>query len=256
MNFSRYRLLMEEGAMVFLQVALNGDRNHAGAPRSAEAIGRDSAAVIAAGAHSVHVHAYDAAGRETLGATDCAAVVRAIRAHSSGTPISLTTSATIIADPGERMKAVRAWTELPDLVTANQGENGIAELCEYLLSRGVGIEAGLLSADDARSFVKSPLRDRFHRILIEPLNPDPDIAIREATAMGTIVADAGITLPQVHHGYDGSYWAVSERALVLGHGIRTGLEDVEQLPNGQPAKNNSELVKAAKRLIADVATRR
>jgi hypothetical protein len=38
---------------------------------------------------------------------------------------------------------------LPDLVTANQGEPGIVTMCEHLLQRGVGIEAGLLALADA-----------------------------------------------------------------------------------------------------------
>ncbi|SDX35974.1 3-keto-5-aminohexanoate cleavage protein [Roseicitreum antarcticum] len=242
--------------MVFLQVALNGDRHHVAAPRSPEAIGRDALAVAEAGAHSVHVHAYDDTRRETLGAVACAAALRAIRAHSPGTPVSLTTSADIVADPTARMKAVQGWTDLPDFVTANQGEDGITELCEYLLSRGVGIEAGLLSPDDARRFVKSPLRDQFHRIMIEPLSPEPEIALRDAAAMEAILTDADITIPQAHHGYDGSCWAVNERALMRGHGMRTGLEDAILLPDGRPANSNGEMAEAAKQLIADVASRR
>jgi hypothetical protein len=39
-------------------------------------------------------------------------------------------------------------------VTANQGEEGIVELCDLLLARGVGIEAGLLSVADADTFVR------------------------------------------------------------------------------------------------------
>lgn len=241
--------------MAFLQVALNGDRQHSAAPRCPEAIGRDTLAVARSGAHSVHVHAYNEAGRETLSAAECGAVLRAIREHSPGTPISLTTSAEIVADPTERMKAVKAWVDLPDFVTANQGEDGITELCEYLLSRGVGIEAGLLSSDDARLLVKSPLRNQFHRIMIEPLSSDPDTALKEAAEMQDILADASIVLPQVHHGFDGSCWAVNERALAQGHSIRTGLEDVILLPDGKPAKNNTEMVEAAKNLIADVASR-
>lgn len=241
--------------MVFLQVALNGSRRHNAAPQNPEAIARDTAEVVTAGAHSVHVHAYDAAGRETLGAAECGAIVRAIRAQSPGTPISLTTSAEIVGNPGERMKAVQGWSELPDFVTANQGEDGIDELCWHLLSRGVGIEAGLLSPDDARRFVVSPLREHVHRIMIEPLSSDPEIALREAAAMEAILGDAGIALPQVHHGCDGSCWAVNERALSRGHGIRTGLEDVAQLPDRNPAKDNKQLVEAAKTLIADVASR-
>lgn len=43
----------------FLQAALNGDRVHPAGPRSAAEIAADSAAAVAAGAQSVHVHAFD-----------------------------------------------------------------------------------------------------------------------------------------------------------------------------------------------------
>lgn len=238
-----------EANMVFLQVSLNGDRRHPAAPRTPEEIGNDAAATIKAGAHSLHVHAYDNAGKETLNSFECGAVIRAIRARCPGVPISLTTSETIISDPLRRLQTVQSWTEFPDFVTANQGEKGIIALCEWLISRGVGIEAGLLSPADARTFVDSPVRDRCHRILIEPCNPDPVAALRDAEEMGEIVSSAGLTLPQVHHGYDGSCWAVNQRALSLGHGIRTGIEDVTVLPDGRAAKSNAELVEAARSLI-------
>ncbi|ELY21846.1 3-keto-5-aminohexanoate cleavage protein [Vreelandella titanicae] len=238
-----------ETNMVFLQVSLNGDRRHPAAPRTPEEIGNDAAATINAGAHSVHVHAYNSAGKETLNSFECGAVIRAIRARCPGVPISLTTSETIISDPLRRLQTVQSWTEFPDLVTANQGEKGIIALCEWLMSRGVGIEAGLLSPADARTFIDSPIRDRCHRILIEPCNPDPVAALRDAEEMGEIVSSAGLTLPQVHHGYDGSCWAVNQRALSLGHGIRTGIEDVTVLPDGRAAKSNAELVEAARSLI-------
>ncbi len=159
---------------VFLQAALNGERVHAGAPRNAAAIADAARAAVDAGAHSVHVHAFDDAGRETLEGAACARVVRAIRAKCPGIPISLTTSATIVADPMERLKIVESWEELPDLVTANQGEAGIMELCELLLRRGVEIEAGLLCVDDARAFVRSGLASRCRRVLMEPLDADVD----------------------------------------------------------------------------------
>ena len=236
--------------MVFLQVALNGDRQHNAVPKSPEAIGTDAEASVNAGAHSVHVHAYDDAGRETLNAVECGAVVRAIRARCAGVPISLTTSATIMPDPTQRLAVVRSWTDLPDLATANQGEAGIVELSEWLMSRGVEIEAGLLSPADARKFVASPLRDRCRRVLIESLDPDPAIALQDAAEMEAILSAGGITLPQVHHGFDGSCWAVNQRALVRGHGIRTGMEDVVVLPDGRPAKDNAQLVEAARSLMA------
>ena len=234
---------------IFLQVALNGDSIHPAAPRTPAAIAEAARAAADAGAQSVHVHAFDDAGRETLEGAAGAQVLRAIRARCPATPISLTTSAAIVADPGERFRIVEAWEELPDLVTANQGEPQIVELCELLLSRGVGIEAGLLTSEDARAFVRSGLAARCRRVLIEPLDADLNDALRHAARMEDIVVSAGITLEQVHHGYGPACWAVNRRGLERGHGIRTGLEDIALLPDGRPARDNADLVAAAARLI-------
>src|SRR5689334_6350348 len=168
---------------VFLQAALNGDSMHPAAPRTPAAIAEAARAAADAGAQSVHVHVCDDAGRVTLDGAACARVLRAIRGRSPATTISLTTSAAIVPDPGERLRIVEAWEELPDLVTANQGEPGIVELCELLLSRGVGIEAGLLTSDDAGAFVHSGLAGRCRRVLIEPLDADPNDALRHAAEM-------------------------------------------------------------------------
>ena len=235
--------------MIFLQAALNGDCRHPAAPRTPAAIADAARAAVAAGAHSVHVHAFDDAGRETLAGAACAKVMRAIRAVCPETPISLTTSAAIVADPTERSRLVEQCQVMPDSVTANQGETGIVGLCEVLLSRGVAIEAGLLSPEDARAFVRSGLAPRCRRVLIEPLDLDPAVAIRQAVAMEEIVVAAGVTLEQVHHGYGIACWAVNERAVDRGHGIRTGLEDVTVLPDGSQALDNAALVAAAVRLV-------
>jgi uncharacterized protein (DUF849 family) len=234
---------------IFLQAALNGDRIHPAAPRNPTAIAEAARAAVDAGAQSVHVHAFDDAGRETLERAACAKILRAIRALCPESPISLTTSAAIVGDPRKRFSLVEAWEEMPDLVTANQGEPGIVDLCEFLLSRGVGIEAGLLSIEDARAFVLSGLAGRCRRVLIEPLDADPAAAVQHAARMEDIVMSAGIALPQVHHGYGIACWAVNQRGLDRGHGIRTGLEDITLLPDGQQARDNADLVAAAARLI-------
>src|SRR6476469_7148316 len=114
---------------VFLQAALNGDRIHPAAPRNPAAIAEAARSAVDAGAQSVHVHAIDDAGRETLDGAACAKMMRAIRALCPETPVSLTTSATIVEDPGERFGVIEAWEVLPDLITANQGEPGIVEVC-------------------------------------------------------------------------------------------------------------------------------
>ena len=129
--------------MPLLEAALNGDRDHPAVPRTPGELASEARAAADAGARVLHLHPYDDDGRETFAAEPCAAAIRAVTAACPGIPISLSTSADIEPDPERRFALVAAWTELPELVTANQGEEGIHDLCELLLQRGIGIEAGL-----------------------------------------------------------------------------------------------------------------
>jgi uncharacterized protein (DUF849 family) len=202
-------------ATVLIGAALNA-RDHPANPRTPGEIAAEAKDAVAAGAQVLHFHAYDDASRQTLAAEPCAAALRAVRAACPGIPLSLTTSAEIEPDSDRRYALVAGWRDLPDLVTANQGEPGIVKLCELLLERGVGIEAGLLATSDAEAFVVSGLAPRCVRVLMEPLDAEPARAVEHA--------------------------AETERR---GHGIRTGLEDAPVLPDGRPAPGNAELVRAA-----------
>jgi uncharacterized protein (DUF849 family) len=236
-----------------LEVALNGHRTaaeHPAVPYTPEEIAREARASVDAGGQVLHIHAYGEDGRETLEAAPGAAMLRAVRRACSGVPISGTTAAYLEPDPEQRLALVSEWTELPDLVTANQGEEGIAELCEHLLERGVGIEAGLLEVADAEAFVESRIADRCTRVLVEPLDADPDAAMAHAAAIEDVLSRAGISLEQVHHGDMIASWAVSERGVRRGHGIRTGIEDTTLLPDGTLAPDNATLVRAAVQLLA------
>jgi uncharacterized protein (DUF849 family) len=235
-----------------LQVAINGSRTHdehSAIPRGPDELAAAVLTSIDAGAHVAHVHVYDADGRETLAAQPCAVALRTIRAACSGTPISLTTSSAVEPDPRRRLELVRDWTELPELVTANMGEHGVVELCEELSGRGVGIEAGLLGTDDAEAFVRSGLAERCVRVLVEPLDADPDDAVAHAARIEHIVTEAGITLEQVHHGDGIASWSANLRGYERGHGVRTGLEDTTVLPDGSLAPDNAACVRAAVRLM-------
>ena len=241
---------MSAARTLHCHAALNGDREHPAVPRTPAEIAAEARAAVDAGAVTVHLHPYDSDGRQTLAAEPCAEAIRAVRAACPRTPISLSTSAEIEPDPERRRALVAAWTELPDLVTANQGEPGIGELCELLVERGIGIEAGLLEVVDAESFVARGLADRSARALVEPLGEEPDAALAEAAAIEAVLDRAAISLEQVHHGDGLASWAVNRRGVERGHSIRTGLEDTPVLPNGTPAAGNGELVAAGVALIA------
>lgn len=238
-----------------LQAALNGDRIHPSAPRTPGDIAAQTRTAVDAGARSVHLHPYADDGEQSFEAEVCARTIRAVRAACPGTPISLSTSADVEPDPQRRIALVEAWTELPDLVTANQGEDGIIELCEVLSRRGIGIEAGLLSLDDAHRFIAAGLAPACVRALVEPLDADPDTAVDHAEAIEAALLHAGITLEQVHHGDGIASWAVNRRAARRGHGLRTGLEDTSVLPDGRPAQDNGDLVATAAALLRAGTTR-
>jgi uncharacterized protein (DUF849 family) len=238
---------------LFLQAALNGNRDHPALPRYPEELAAEARAAVEAGAKSLHLHPYDKHGRETLEAGAVAAALRAVRAACPGIPVSLTTSADIEPDPHRRKTLIATWTELPDLVTANMGEEGIFELCDLLIKRGIGIEAGLLSLNDARIFVASGIAPQCKRAMVEPLNADPDDAVALAEAIEQLLADSGVQIEQVHHGDGIASWAVNRRAVARGHGIRTGLEDTPVLPDGRIASGNGELVAAAAALLSEYA---
>jgi uncharacterized protein (DUF849 family) len=239
--------------MALLQAALNGDRDHPALPRTPDELAAEARAAVNAGARVLHLHPYDADGRETFDAEPCAAAIRAVRVVCPGIPISLSTSADIESDPDRRRALVARWTEQPELVTANQGEEGIVELCNVLLERGVGIEAGLLSLADAHTFADSGMPDHCVRAMVEPLGEDPDTALAEAEAIEEVLAAARIPLEQVHHGDGLASWAVNRRGAARGHGIRTGLEDTPVLPDGTLAAGNGELVAAAAAILAELA---
>jgi uncharacterized protein (DUF849 family) len=238
---------------MILEACLNGARTaaeHPAIPRTPAELAAEARDAVEAGARVLHLHPYDDAGVETLADQPCRAALQAVRAACPGVPVSLSTSAGIEPNPLRRLEFIAGWTEQPELVTANQGEAGILEVCDLLLRRGVGVEAGLLSLADAEAFVRAGIADRCVRVLIEPLDADPDTAVAHAAAMEQVVVDAGITLEQVHHGDMIASWHVVARAIALGHGIRAGLEDTTVLPNGQLAPGNGSLVRAAAKMLA------
>lgn len=224
-------------------------------PRTPDEIAREAAACVAAGATLFHLHAYDDDGEETLEASHVAAVLRAVRLACPGVPLNMTSFAEIEPDPSRRLSLVAAWTALPDLVAANQGEEGIDELSASLVDRGVQVEACLLSLDDAHRFARAPRWDRFARVVIEPLLDDEAAALALDEQMEAVVTAAGIGLEQLHHGIGPATWAVLRRAAGRGHGVRVGLEDVDTLPDGTVATSTVALVAAARSLVTEARSR-
>jgi uncharacterized protein (DUF849 family) len=232
--------------MVLLQACLNGDRE-TGVPRTPPELAEAARACVAAGAVSIHAHPRDADGHETLAADATTAALRALR--PLGVELSFTTGLWITAgDADARLRAISAWTEVPDLVSLNLSEDGWRELAALLASRGVGIEAGVWNPADAERLVASGVDA--HRILVEPRSENPREAVMLASEIDAALDAAGSRTPRLHHGVGPATWLVLDAAVPRGRDIRIGLEDVLTLPDMRPAPDNAALVAEAVRRYA------
>lgn len=234
-----------------LQACLNGTRSrddHPAVPLRAEELAREAAASVAAGAAALHFHPRDGNGAETLEADSCDAAVLAVRV--SGGEISLSTGAWIEPDVDARLRAIAAWSALPDVCSVNLAEEGAEAVCRALGDRGIGVEAGLASVEDVERL--GPVLALCRRALIEVPDDEPDAAVAHARR---IEAELPVTLPRLLHGQEAATWAVIADAQARGLPFRVGLEDVLALPDGARAAGNAELVRAARGLTVTAASR-
>ncbi|GGN55522.1 hypothetical protein GCM10012285_49380 [Streptomyces kronopolitis] len=231
-----------------LQVCLNGPRTAADSgavPMSPAALADAARQAVAAGAEDVHVHPKTPCGQDSLAPRVVAAALEAIRAVVD-VPVGVTTGAWAEPDLGQRSARVASWTVLPDHASVNWHEPGAEELAAALLERGVGIEAGIWSgASGAARFGRSPLAPRVLRVLAEVTDTDAGSAPDTARELLAALAGAAPGRPVLLHGQDGGAWPVLRLAGELGLDTRIGLEDTLLLPDGRPAQDNAQLIRAA-----------
>jgi uncharacterized protein (DUF849 family) len=237
---------------VLLKACLNGSRSraeHEAVPMSPPEIAAEAQRAVAAGAGALHVHPRRADGTETLDPVACGDTIRAVRAACPGVPVGLSTGVWIEGDPAARIAHVSRWVRLPDFVSVNFSEPGTVELCELLVARRIGIEAGLWSAAEAEALVRSGLAGRCLRILIEPREHEAGAAIATGNAIAAVLDRHDIRIPRLLHGEGHPAWPVLEAALARGCDLRIGFEDTLVLPDGSRAPDNGSLVAAAVRIL-------
>lgn len=245
-----------------IQCCLNGNRSpdeHPALPVTPEQLGRDARAAVAAGATSLHAHPRDASGAETLEPVAIAAAVHAVRVASPRTELSLSTGLWIAGgDPEARLRSISGWTERPDLCSVNFSEPGWEDLIALLTERGIEVEAGVWSIDDAEALAGSGLVESWgagsrghgrrhlpvRRVLIEPHDPEADDAVARAAAIDAVLDRAAIPTPRLHHGYGPATYAVIDAARRRGLDVRIGFEDVLTFRDGALAPDNAALVAA------------
>ncbi len=229
-----------------VQCALNGGytrEDHPDVPVTLEQIVADAIACQIAGAASIHVHPRRPAdGAESLAPDVHDAVVAAIREAAPRLEISCSTQEDIdLGAAPDRIAAVRAWTRPPDAVSLNLSEAGSVELGGALVEKGIGIEAGIFTLEDADALLAAPWAHQVRRVLVEVIFEHEDrAAVDLARAIDERVAVLG--RPRLWHGDARASWAVVDAGLAAGRDVRVGLEDAIVGRDGGPAPSNPEQV--------------
>lgn len=237
---------------MFLKACLNGNRapaDHPALPLTPAQLAADARRVVAAGADALHMHPRDAAGLESLTPEPVAAALLAIREACPGVPVGISTGAWIEPDVSRRVARIEGWTLLPDFVSVNLSEPGVEQVLALLAERGVGLEAGVWTPDDAR-YLRTLTGVTWLRLLFEPTEAELDEAHATVDAIEDVLAGVLPDVPRLLHGMDGTAWAMLERAARSGYGGRVGLEDTLYLRAGQPTPDNAALVAGARALSA------
>ncbi len=238
---------------MLLQAAINGPRalaEHPALPARPDQLAAAARACVAAGADAVHFHVRDPSGRESLAVADVALSVTTVRTACRSTPLGISTGAWIEPDPDRRLALVRRWQAVPDFASVNFDEVGAAEVAEELLERGVGVEAGLADAAAAEELIRSGLEDRCLRLLLEPLEQDPVVALETVAAIERVLGRGGL-VPRLLHGTGATAWPLLREAARRRLDGRIGLEDTLRLPGGEQAGDNEELIRVARTWISD-----
>jgi uncharacterized protein (DUF849 family) len=230
-----------------LKACLNGARrpsDHPCCPITPAELAIAGADAVAAGAAALHVHPRGDDGAETLDGASIAAAMDALRA-AVAVPIGVSTGAWFLPDPDDRLRAIDGWTALPDFASVNIHEAGALRIADALLDRGVGVEAGIWTADAARTLVDSGLAARCLRFLFEPMEQDVDAALANVGAIERALTGVAPTVPRLLHGIFATAWPVLDHAMAHGYDTRIGLEDTLVRPDGTEARDNADLVRTA-----------
>jgi hypothetical protein len=121
------------------------------------------------------------------------------------------------------------------------------KVARLLLRTGVAVEAGIWNVPAAERLRRCGLSEHCLRLLLEPAQEsgDPHARFHDIEA-----ALAGVQSQRLLHGFEAATWVFIELAAKRGYDTRVGLEDTLVLPDGTCARDNAELVAAARRIVA------
>ncbi|WP_305984590.1 3-keto-5-aminohexanoate cleavage protein [Roseibium sp. MMSF_3544] len=231
---------------MIVQACINGARPkgyHPSLPLTKEAMVADAAECIASGAGELHIHPRDLDGKESLAHVD--ELVRGVRSACPGTLVGVSTGAWIENDINLTRDRINEWSSIPDYASVNLSESDAPAIFSLLESKGIGIEAGIATVEDAVRFVSLPQRDKVFRVLFEIEEQDLKQAQATLVDIQAVLNEAGIQRPILLHGFDATVWFFVREAREKRWSTRVGLEDGCRLEDHSIASSNAQLVASA-----------
>ncbi len=240
---------------MLLKAALNGNRSindNEQVPITAERLALDARAAVDLGVGAIHIHPRNEDGLESLNWRVIEPAILAVRAACPGIPIGISTREGITITAEERFELVCGWKSELDFASVNFHEEGSVDVARKLLELNIGVEAGLFNVEGAENLIASGLAEDCLRIMFEPENSTVEDALRTVDAIELILDQVNVRNPsRLLHGFDATVWPLLAEAKKRGYDSRIGFEDVLFLPNGKPAQNNLDLVRAAIEILFD-----
>lgn len=238
-----------------LKAALNGNRTlqeHANTPVSPEQLAADAQAAVLRGIGTIHIHPRDNEGAESLKRCDIEPVVSTIRKRCPTVSIGISTGEWIEQNLSIRLKYISEWEGLIDFASVNFSESGATAVSRKLLEIDIGVEAGIFQANAAKTLVESGLAEKCLRLMFEPGDETVSRALETVNDIEEVLSQHHIKgKARLLHGFNSTVWPLLMEVKKRGYDARIGFEDTLCLPNQQKAKNNAELIDAAKKLLTE-----
>lgn len=231
---------------MIIQACINGARSigyHPALPLTIEAMVAAAVECVEAGAGELHIHPRNPDGKESLAHVD--ELVRGIRIACPGTLLGVSTGEWIENDHSLTREKIGKWSFLPDYASVNLSEADAPAIFALLEEKGVGIEAGLATVEDAKRFVTLPQRHSVSRVLFEIEEQDLGDAQKSLIGIEAVLEEAGVRRPVLLHGFDATVWHFAREARNRRWSTRVGLEDGCTLENQSIAESNAHLVSEA-----------
>ena len=227
-----------------IKIAMNGgiskDMNpHV--PTTTEEYAKEIEWFLKHGVRHFHIHFRDADGRESLEQSVIEPQFNELKERFPDAFIGIGSPLENGMTAAKREQTVSAWTWRPDYISLNVAEEGSDRLSAILKEKQIPVEYGLVTMEDAETFVNKGYISSSCRILIEVSEESDEASVRTAEKILDFLHGLYPDAEYLLHGEYGYTWALIDHARKNGLSWRIGLEDTEYLKNGKQAGSNIEL---------------